>query len=108
MSTIRCKYCEAKVDATAAGSCPSAAPTRTPRTGVTPPRTRPAAGVACVRCPGELLHFGTQKLRFGGSDGVWKLAFGELAELGESAVPVEVLVCEQCRSMEFRLSPEVK
>ena len=108
MSTIRCKYCEAKVDATAE-LCPKCGANPHPEeAGVTPPRTRPAAGVACVRCQGELLRFGTQKLRFGGSDGVWKLAFGELAELGESAVPVEVLVCEQCRSMESRLSPEVK
>jgi hypothetical protein len=45
---------------------------------------------------------GVEHLRIGGSGGGWKLLFGELAEVGEELLPLELLVCTNCRRVEFR------
>jgi hypothetical protein len=58
---------------------------------------------ACIRCGGNLESYGVEKLRTGGSSGGWKLLFGELAELGEDLIPLELLACATCGSVEFRL-----
>jgi hypothetical protein len=65
-------------------------------------RSQPA-GEPCLRCRTELQSLGLTELRTGGSGGAWKLIFGELAELGEGTMKVEMLACPQCRRLELRL-----
>jgi hypothetical protein len=60
-------------------------------------------GETCLRCRGELQSLGETDLRTGGSRGAWKLIFGELAELGEGTMRVELLACPQCRRLELKL-----
>ena len=62
-----------------------------------------APGDACLRCGAELHSLGKTALRTGGSGGAWKLIFGELAELGERTMNVEMLACPRCRRLELRL-----
>jgi hypothetical protein len=65
-----------------------------------------AGADACLRCGNPLTSTGIQQLRIGGSSGGWKLFFGELAELGEDMLPLEVLACNSCRRVEFRMPSE--
>jgi hypothetical protein len=58
---------------------------------------------ACLRCGGDLESMGVERFRTGGTSGGWKLVFGELAELGEDMVPLELMGCRRCRHVEFRL-----
>ena len=46
---------------------------------------------------------GVEKFRVGGTSGGWKLLFGEMAELGEETLPLDVWACSQCRSVELRV-----
>ena len=62
-----------------------------------------ATGEACLRCRTELRSLGLTDLRTGGSGGAWKLILGELAELGEGTMKVELLACPRCRRLELRL-----
>ena len=62
-----------------------------------------ASGDGCVRCGGQLQSLGETDLRTGGSRGAWKLIFGELAELGEGTMKVEMLACPRCRRLELKL-----
>ena len=57
---------------------------------------------ACLRCGTVMTSSGVGQFRIGGSSGGWKLLFGEMAELGEDMLPLEMLVCTGCRSVEFR------
>jgi hypothetical protein len=66
---------------------------------VTPPRPDDA----CLRCGGALTSMGVDQFRTGGTSGGWKLLFGELAELGEETLPLEVFACGRCRRVEFRV-----
>ena len=62
-----------------------------------------ASGDAYLRCGAELQSLGETTLRTGGSGGAWKLIFGELAELGEGTMKIELLACPRCRRVELRL-----
>jgi hypothetical protein len=46
---------------------------------------------------------GLEHIRTGGTNGGWKLVFGEWAELGEEMLPLEALVCQRCRRIEWRV-----
>jgi len=46
---------------------------------------------------------GIEEFRVGGSTGGWKLLFGELAELGEGMLKLEVLACGSCGKVELRV-----
>jgi len=46
---------------------------------------------------------GIEQFRVGGTSGGWKLAFGELAELGEGMIEFEVQACERCGRVELRI-----
>jgi hypothetical protein len=46
---------------------------------------------------------GVETFRTGGTSGGWKLLFGEIAELGEDMIPLEVFACGNCRRVELRL-----
>ena len=58
---------------------------------------------ACTRCGGTLHAMGIESFRVGGTSGGWKLLFGELAEVGEDTLPLEVWACERCRRVELRV-----
>jgi hypothetical protein len=63
-----------------------------------------AAGYgACLRCGAELSAVGLEKFRVGGTSGGWKMLFGELAELGEDMIELEVFACPSCRKVELRV-----
>ena len=57
---------------------------------------------ACLRCGQPMTSTGVEQFRVGGTGGGWKLLFGELAEVGEEMIPLELLVCTNCRRIEFR------
>ena len=62
-----------------------------------------ATGLACLRCKTELRSGGVHEFRTGGTTGGWKLLFGEWAELGEDLLKLEVLGCQSCGYVEFRV-----
>ena len=57
----------------------------------------------CLRCGEPLEAVGVEKFRVGGTGGGWKLLFGELAELGEGMLDLEVFACPNCRKVELRV-----
>ncbi len=57
----------------------------------------------CVGCGGDLQSMGVERFRVGGTSGGWKLLFGEMAELGEETLPLQLLACERCRRVEARV-----
>jgi hypothetical protein len=57
---------------------------------------------ACLRCGTTMSSSGVEQIRVGGTSGGWKLLFGEWAEVGEDMLPLEILVCTNCRRVEFR------
>ena len=63
----------------------------------------PPTADTCVRCGGGLHSMGVEKFRVGGTSGGWKLLFGEMAELGEETLPLDVWARSQCRSVELRV-----
>ena len=58
---------------------------------------------ACLRCGGVLTSMGVDEFRVGGTTGGWKLVFGELAELGEGKLQLEVRACTVCRTVDLRV-----
>jgi hypothetical protein len=60
-------------------------------------------GDSRLRCGGVLTSMGVETFRTGGTSGGWKMLFGELAELGEDMIPLEILACGNCRRVEMRL-----
>jgi hypothetical protein len=58
---------------------------------------------ACLRCGTTVESWGVEEFRVGGTSGGWKLLFGELAELGEGMLNLEVRVCPSCGQVEFRI-----
>jgi len=57
----------------------------------------------CLRCGAALSSMGIEEFRVGGSTGGWKLLFGELAELGEGMLKLEVRACTVCRTVDLRV-----
>jgi ribosomal protein S27AE len=57
---------------------------------------------ACLRCGTALSSAGIEQFRVGGTSGGWKLLFGELAEVSEEMLALELLVCTNCGYVEFR------
>lgn len=70
--------------------------------------TEPRAGRTigddeCLRCGAQLETMGVEEFRTGGTTGGWKLLFGELAELGEGKLQLEVRACPSCRQVDLRV-----
>ena len=57
----------------------------------------------CLRCGEHLEAIGIEGFRVGGTSGGWKMLFGELAELGEGMLELEVFACPECRTVELRV-----
>jgi hypothetical protein len=58
---------------------------------------------ACLRCGSPIQSMGVEEFRVGGTTGGWKLLFGELAELGEGKLNLEMLACGSCGKIELRV-----
>ena len=63
----------------------------------------PVPSDRCLRCGGPLTSMGVEQFRIGGTSGGWKLLFGELAELGEETLSLDVFACGNCRRVELRV-----
>jgi hypothetical protein len=59
----------------------------------------------CLRCGRAMETLGVEEFRVGGTSGGWKLVFGELAELGEGKLPLEVRACQSCGQVDLRVPP---
>jgi hypothetical protein len=70
------------------------------------PAPQAPPGGACVACGAAVVSLGIGRFRIGGTPGGAKLIFGELAELGEETIALELLACRQCWRVEFRLPRE--
>jgi hypothetical protein len=57
----------------------------------------------CLYCKVPLDNLGEHEIRTGGTSGAAKLFFGELAELGEEKLPLELSACPRCRTAVFRI-----
>ncbi|MEM3464703.1 MAG: hypothetical protein QXL91_07540 [Candidatus Bathyarchaeia archaeon] len=55
----------------------------------------------CPLCNVELQFAQKVPFRIKGTSGVWKLFFGELAELGEELLSFELYVCPKCGEVRF-------
>ncbi len=60
-------------------------------------------GGACLGCGAPVVSLGVANFRIGGTRGGAKLVFGELAELGEEMLTMEVLACRECWRVELRI-----
>ncbi len=65
------------------------------------PAPKDVAERRCRDCGSPMWRLGTEQFRVGGTSGVWKLFFGEWAELGEEMLPLELAVCPVCRRVEM-------
>lgn len=63
---------------------------------------RVLASDVCLRCGTTMQAVGVEELRTGGSTGVAKFFLGELGEMGEGKLNLEMSVCPACRLVEFR------
>ena len=59
----------------------------------------------CLRCGGPLSDWGVVEFRTGGTGGTIKLLIGELGELGEQKVPLDLRYCAGCGQVDLRLPP---
>jgi hypothetical protein len=57
----------------------------------------------CLRCAGRMASLGIEQFRVGGTSGGWKLLFGELAELGEGMLELDVRACTACGQVDLRV-----
>jgi hypothetical protein len=67
-----------------------------------PPQPPGRATNACLRCGSTISSLGVERFRVGGTSGGWKLVFGELAELSEDMLSLEMLGCSTCGHVEMR------
>ena len=58
---------------------------------------------ACLGCQTPIESHGVGSSRAGGHGGAAKFFLGDLGELGEDMLPLEVLSYEACRRVEFRV-----
>jgi hypothetical protein len=56
----------------------------------------------CLRCGAQLQSTGTEEFRVGGTGGAAHLFLGNLAELGEGKIRLELLYCPTCGMVELR------
>lgn len=55
----------------------------------------------CIKCDVGTVRLGQLPVRMGGTSGGWHLVFGELADVGESTVPLDAFRCPKCHRLEF-------
>ena len=57
----------------------------------------------CLRCGGQLKSIGVEHFRVGGTSGGWDVIFGQMAEIGEDLLDLELFACGNCRKVEIRV-----
>ena len=62
----------------------------------------------CTFCGQNAQYIYTANFRIGGTNGGVKLLLGELAELGETMVPMYVFVCPNCGKIELYATEDLK
>lgn len=77
-------------------------PDRDPASGAGGAGQARIANDACLRCGSRMELVGIEHLRTGGTTGVAKFFLGELGEIGEGTLGLEMSVCPGCRHVEFR------
>ena len=70
---------------------------------MTEPVTAQIPSDACLRCRGTLTDWGIHQIRSGGTTGTAVLALGQVAELGESKIPLHLRYCPSCGQVDVRL-----
>lgn len=55
----------------------------------------------CSTCKSEMQSLGQLPIRVGGTTGGWHILFGELADVSESVMPLDVYRCAACKRVEF-------
>jgi len=58
-------------------------------------------GFLCFLCKTPMQALGAIPVRVGGTTGGWHLVFGELADLGESKLTLDMYRCNQCRRVDI-------
>jgi hypothetical protein len=58
----------------------------------------------CLRCGMVVRREGPIKLRVGGVSGGWNFLVGNLAELGEATMELDLYSCANCGHIEFRVA----
>lgn len=57
--------------------------------------------MTCASCKSTLDSLGQIPMRVGGTKGAWHLVFGELADLTEGTILLDVYRCPSCTRLEF-------
>ncbi len=57
--------------------------------------------VKCSRCGAVTEDFGVQKLRIGGVGGEWSYLIGDVVEIEQETLPVQVHICSNCGNVEL-------
>jgi DNA-directed RNA polymerase subunit RPC12/RpoP len=57
----------------------------------------------CLRCGSQLQDEGDEEFRVGGSSGVSHLFLGNLADVGEDKMSLDLLSCPTCGMVELRV-----
>jgi len=52
-------------------------------------------------CKTPMQSIGAVPVRVGGTSGGWHLLFGELADLGEKTITLDMFRCNQCRRVDM-------
>lgn len=55
----------------------------------------------CARCGTVLEDYGIQKLRIGGVGGEWSYVIGDIVEIEQDTLPVQVHICPECGKIEM-------
>jgi ribosomal protein L32 len=62
----------------------------------------------CYSCGSEMHLAHRIPFRIKGTEGLWKLVFGEWAELGETLLNFDVYVCPSCGEVRFSADEQTK
>jgi hypothetical protein len=62
-----------------------------------------SAAALCLYCKVPLDNLGEHEIRTGGTSAAAMLFFGQLAEVGEEKLPLELFACPRCRTAVFRV-----
>ncbi len=65
----------------------------------------PVTNDPCLRCGRPLSDWGVVEFRTGGTGGTIKLLIGELGELGEQKLALDLRYCTACGQVDLRLPP---
>ena len=57
--------------------------------------------MTCSACNTPMESLGQVPVRVGGTSGGWHLLLGELADVTESVLPLDVYRCPRCKRVEF-------